>query len=140
MTSCHFITDGNLSLLSNRNTHKLVCSRFKLVFVFARKYSYVYDNSALAVRNLKRCISYFSCLFAENSSQESFLGSLLRLALRRYLSYENISRHYLRTYTDYAVFIEVLEHIVAYVRNFSCYFLSAELCISCLCLIFLYVY
>ena len=41
------------------------------------------------------------------------------------------------TYLNNTVFIKVLEHIFADIRNISCDFFGAKLCISCLCIVFL---
>ena len=91
MTARHLISDGDLSLLCDIAANKLVDSGRELITVFSCKYLNINDNARFAVRDLQRVISYFPCLFAENSTEQSFLSCQLGLSLRSYLTNEDIA-------------------------------------------------
>ena len=78
----------------------------------------------------QRSISYLSCLFAEDSSEESFLGCKLGLSLWSYLTYKDVARLDLGTDLDDTVLIEVFEHVLAHVGDIACDLLGAELCVT----------
>ena len=86
------------------------------------------------MRYLQGVIPYFSCLLTEDSSQQSFLGSQLGLALRCYLTDEDIARAYLGTYSDDTVLVQILQSVIAHVWDISCDLLRSQLGISCFCL------
>ena len=95
MTAGHLIADGDLTLLSDiaDNAHIYACR--ELVAVVSREYLYVNDNAGFTVRHLKRIITNFSCLFAEDSTEEPFLCGKLGLALWSYLTNKDIAGVYL---------------------------------------------
>ena len=69
VTTCHFIADRNLALLSNVTTDNFVNTCRKLGAVFACKYFDINDDSVFAVWNTKGGVTNFSCFFAENSTE-----------------------------------------------------------------------
>ena len=91
------------------------------------------------MRQAERSIANLACLFAEYGAKQPLLGSKLRFALGRNLAYEYIARVNIRTYADDTVGIEVLERILAAVRNFSCDFLRTELGVSCFRIVLFYM-
>ena len=139
MTAGHLVSNGDLSLLSDINTHELVYSGSDVVAVFSCEYFYVNDYTRLAMGNSEGRIPYFPCLLAENRSEKSFLGCKLGLSLRSNLSDKYIVRANLRSDADNSSFVEVSESVLADVRNIPCYFFGSEFCIPCLGLKFLYM-
>ena len=139
VTTRHFIADGYLSLLRDIAAYSHLDSRSELVAVLSCEYLYVNYNAAFAVRYAQRAVTDFSCLFAEYRAEQSFFGGKLGLALRRYLADKYIARVYLRADTDYTVFVEVFQSILAEIRDISRDLLGSELGISAFKLVFLYV-
>ena len=68
MTSGHLVTNGNLSLLGNVDTHCLVHTWRKLVSVFSCKYFGVYNNTIFSVRYFQRSVSHFTGFLAKDRS------------------------------------------------------------------------
>ena len=137
MTTRHLVAHRDLSLLSNIAANELVNSGRKLIAVLTGEYLNINNNAGLTVRDLKGVVSYFLCLLTENSSQESFLGSKLGLALRCYLTDKDITRSDLSTDADNSSVIEVLESVLTNVGDISCDSLRTELGVSFLDLVFL---
>ena len=136
VTACHLVADGDLSLLRNIDAHCLVYTRSQLIAGFSRKYLRIHDNTVLAVRYFQRSITHLARLFAEDRTQQTLLSRQLSLALRRYLTDQDIARTHLCTDTDNTPLVEILQRIVADARNVSGDLLRTKLCISCLRLIF----
>ena len=131
MTTGHLIADRNLALLSEVNSDYLVNARLELVAaVLACEHLDVNNDTALAVRHAKGSISNFSCLFAEDCAEQSFLGGELGLSLRSYLTDEDVAGVNLGSDVDDTVLVEILEHIIADIRDVACDFLGSELCIT----------
>ena len=131
MTSCHLVSDGDLSLLSYIASYYLVNSGRKLVAVISCEYLNIYNGTCLAVRNLEGVVSYLSCLLTEDSSEKSFLCGQLGLALRCYLTNKDIARTDLGTYPDDTVLVQILQSVLTNVGDVSCDLLGSELGISC---------
>ena len=72
VTSGHLIADVDLSLGGDVYADKFIYSGRKLVAVLAGKYLNVHNDTCLAVRNLKGCISNFSCLLTKDGAEKSF--------------------------------------------------------------------
>ncbi len=135
MTSGHLVTDRNLSLLRNVDTNRLVHTGGQLIAVFSGEYPGIHNNTVLAVRNLQRGVTDFSCLFSENRTKQTLLGGQLGLSLRSYLSDEDISGTYLRTDADNAALIQILQRIIADTGNILCDLLRSELGVAGLALV-----
>ena len=86
VTTCHLITDGDLSLLCNVNADCLIHARRQLVAVLSCEYLCIHDDTVLAVRHLQGSVTHFSCLLAEDCAEQPLLGCQLSLSLRSYLS------------------------------------------------------
>ena len=120
MTAGHLITNRNLSLLGNIYTNRLVDTWCQLVSVLSCKYFNSDYDTIFAVRNLKRCISYFSCFLTKDSSKKSLLSCKFCLSLRSNLTYKNISGTNLSTDADNTIFIKILDRVSCNRRNISC--------------------
>ena len=127
VTSCHLITNRNLTLLGNVNTHGLVHARRQLVSVLPGKYLCIHDDSVCAVRHLKGGIADFSCLLAENSAQQALLCGQLSLALGSNLSYQDISCADFCADTDNTALIQVFQGILAHARYVAGDFFRSQL-------------
>ena len=139
MTTGHLVADGDLSLLCDIYSDYLVYAGAHLISVAASEDLYIDNYSALSVRDLEGGVSYFSCFFAENGSEESLLRCEIRLALGSDLSDEDVAGSDLGADCDNAALIEILESIVTYARNISRDLLGSELCITAVALVFLNV-
>ena len=95
MTTCHFVTDADFSLLSKIYSYSLIHPGRKLVTIILIKYLNVYNNTAFAVRHLQGSIANFARFFPENCTKESFLGSKLGFALGSNLAYKYIASMHL---------------------------------------------
>ena len=135
VTARHLVAHGDLSLLGNVYAHHLGNARRKLVLVFTGKGLYIHYDSRLAVRHAQRCVTGLTRLFAEYRAQQTLLRRHLGLALGRNLTYQYVSRTHLRTYADNAVFVKILQRILADVGYLLGYLLRSQLRIPCLALI-----
>src|SRR5699024_8925456 len=68
VTSGHFISYRDLSLLGNVNAHCLVYTRRKFVSVFSCEYFGIYDNTIFTMRYFQRSISDFAGFLTEDRS------------------------------------------------------------------------
>ena len=82
------------------------------------------------MRYFKGCVADFSCLFAEDSAEQSFLSRKLGFALRSYLTYEDVVCSDFGTLLYDTVGVKVFQRVFAYVRNFTCDFFRTELCVA----------
>ena len=137
VTSRHFISHRDLSLLRDVDAHCLVHTRGQLVAILPCKYLCVNNNTILAMRYFERSIPYLPRLLAKDRPEQSLFSSQLRLTLRGHLADKDISRAHFRADADDPPLIQVFQGIVTHTRDVSCDLLRSELCISCLRLIFL---
>ena len=139
MTSRHLISDGYLSLLRDIYLNYLVYSGRKLIAVIAAEDSNVNYDTRFTVRQSERGITNLSCLFSEDSAEQSFLGGKLGLSLGSNLTYEYIARMNLGTDTDDTVGIKIADSVIADIGKLAGDFLGSELGIAGLAIIFLNV-
>ena len=137
MTTRHLIADRNLSLLRDIAADKHIYSGAELVAVFRCEHLDVDYNTGFAVGNAQGVIPYFPCLFTEDCTQQSFLGSKLGFALGSYLSDKDIAASYLGTDSDNAVFVKILKRVFAYAGDILCDLLRTKLGVAALDLVFL---
>ena len=71
------------------------------------------------MRHLKGGVADFPGLLAEDGAQQALLRGQLGLALRSYLSYQDISRTDLRADADDAALIQVFQGILAHARHIA---------------------
>ena len=84
----------------------------------------------------KRRIADLSCLLAEDGAQQPLFCGELGFALRRDLTDQIVARGDLRADADDAVFVEILEGVLADVRDIAGNFLRPELGVAGLGLVF----
>ena len=86
-----------------------------------------HDDARGARRHREGRIADVCGLLAEDRAQEPFFGTELRLALRRDLAHENVAGLHLRADADDAVGTEVLERVLADIRDVAGDLLGAKL-------------
>ena len=139
VTTRHFIADRDLSLLRNVAAHCHIDTCRELVAVLSCEYLYVNYYAAFAMRNTQRTVTHFPCLLAEDRTKKSFFRGKLGLALGSDLSDKDIAGMNFRTNSDYTVLVEILECIVAQVRDIPCDLFRSELCITAFELVLFYM-
>ena len=135
MAACHLIAGLNFSLLCDIYANNFVYARIELIAVLSCECFNINNNTVFTVRYLHRSVTNFASLLAEDCTEESFLRCKLGFALRCNLTYKNIARTDLGTYTDNTVLVKVFKSVIADIRNISCDFLGTELCITSLNLV-----
>ncbi len=115
----HLIADGNFTLLCDIDADDLIDAGGHLVAVLAGEDLDVHDDAGLAVRDLQGGIADLAGLFAENGAQQALLSRQLGLALRGDLADEIIAGLDLCADADDAVLVEVLEGVLADVRDIA---------------------
>ena len=109
----------------------------EFVLVFAAENANVNNNAALAVRNTQGGVANFARLFAENCPEQAFLGGELRLALGRDFANKDVAGMNLRTDSDDAAFVKILQCLFAAVGDIARDLFRTELlCVACLGLVF----
>ena len=139
VTTRHFIADRDFPLLCDITTYNLCNTRRHIITVCSCKHFYIYYNTIFTVRNFKRSITYFSCLFAEYRTQKSFLSRKLGFTLWCNLSDKNISGTDLCTDSDNTSLIQISETVLTYIRNIPCYFFRAKFGFARFYFVFLYM-
>ena len=109
----------------------------EFVLVFAAENANVNNNAALAVRNTQGGVANLSRLFAENRPEQAFLGGELRLALGRDFADKDVAGMNLRTDSDDAAFVKILQCLFADVGDIARDLFRTELlCVACLGFVF----
>src|SRR5699024_7954240 len=135
VTSGHLISDGDLSLLCNVNSYRLVHTRRQLVAVLPCEYFGINYDTVLAVRHLQGRIPYLARLLAEDRTEQSLLSGELCLSLRSHFSDQNIPCTDFCSDPDDSSLIKIFQRIVADTRNISGDLFRSELGVPGLCLI-----
>ena len=136
VTACHLIAFGNLTFLGNMYTNLFVYSRRQIIAVFTAEYLNADNLAGFAVRYTQGAVTYFTCFFTEDSTQQTFFCSQLGFAFRSNLTYQNIAGAYFGTDTDNTTLIQILQSFVGYVRNFAGNFFFTKLGIAGITIIF----
>ena len=102
-----------------------------------REHLHIDDRARLAVRNAQRNVAGLLGLLAENRDNQSLFGGQLALALRRNLADEDIVRPHFGADANDAVAVQVLQDVLADVRNVARDLFRPELGIPGLGLVFL---
>ena len=139
MTSSHLITNGNLSLLCDIDTYRLINSWRQLITIFSCEYLGVYNDTILTVWYLKGSITNLTCFLTEDCTKKSLLCCKLSLSLRSNLTNKNIPCSYFSTNSYDTSFIKVFSCIITNARNIICNFFRSKFGISCLCFVFFYM-
>ncbi len=95
------------------------------------------DLALLAVRHSQRDVARLLGLLAEDGDDQPLLGGQLALTLRRDLADQDVLRPDLGADADDAVLVEVLEHVLADVRDVAGDLLRTELGVAGLRLVLL---
>src|SRR5699024_640997 len=91
VTTRQLVTVGDLALLRHVDAHELVHSRRKFVLLVTGEGTDTDDPTRLAVRHLQRGVSHLPGLFTEDRTEQAFLRSQLRLALRCDLADQDVT-------------------------------------------------
>ena len=132
MTTSHLITNGDLSLLCDVNTYRLIYSRRQLVTIFSCEYLGIYNDTVLTMRYLKGSITNLTCLLTEDCTKKSLFCCKLSLSLRSYLTYQDIPCTNLCTDTDDSALIKILECVITNAWNITGDLFRSKLCICLL--------
>ena len=135
VTTCHLITDGDLSLLSDIYSYAHIYAGRKFIGIVLGKYLGIDNCSVLTVRNLKGSIPYFSGLLTEDRTQQSLLCGKLGLSLGSNTSDKDVTCSYLCTDADDSVLIKIFESFLTYTVNVTGDLLGSELGVTCFCLV-----
>ena len=92
------------------------------------------------MRYFQRSISDFTCLFTENSAEQTLFCCQFGLSLRGYLTYKDISCTHFCADADDTSLIQVLQRVIAYARDIAGDLFRPKLGIAGLRLIFFNVY
>ena len=92
---------------------------FQFVAVFAGEFADFDHDAGLAVRDAGRGIADFAHLLAEDRAIEALFGSQFGFALGRDLADQDVPGIDFRADADDAVFVEILQGVIADVRDFA---------------------
>src|SRR3954453_4424423 len=137
VTAGHLVADADLALLCDRHPDQAVDAGLEVVVVVAAELADVDDLAALAVGQAQGAVLHLTGLLTEDRPQEALLGGQLGLALRRDLADEDVTRAHLRADVDDSLFVEVLQGLLADVRDVAGDLLGPELGVARLHLVLL---
>ena len=137
MTTGHLVTYRDLSLLCNVNSYGLIYTRCQLVTIFSCEDFCIYDNTIFTMRYFQGSITYFTCFFSEDCTQQTLFCCQLCLALRCYFSDQNITGTHFCTDTDDTTLIQIFQCFITDTRNVTCDLFRSQFGITCFCFVFL---
>src|SRR5581483_8778565 len=137
VTAGHLVALQNLALLRDVDADEVVDARAQLVAVLTREALDVDDLALLAVRNFQRGVAHFARLLAEDRAQQALFRGQLGLALRRDLADEDVFRTHLGADADDPVLVEVLQRVLADVRDVARDLFRSELRVARFALVLL---
>ena len=123
----HLVADRDLALLGDRDPDHAVHARLQVVVPLAAELADLDDLAALAVREAQGGVLHLAGLLAEDRAQEALLRGQLGLALGRDLADQDVARADLGADVDDPLLVEVLEGLLADVRDVAGDLLGAEL-------------
>src|SRR6478672_9642636 len=133
----HLVADADLALLGDRHPDQAVDARLEVVVQLAPELADLDDLAALAVGQAEARVLHLAGLLAEDRPEESLLRGQLRLALRGDLADEDVAGPDLRPDVDDPLLVEVLEGLLADVRDVAGDLLGPELRVARLHLVLL---
>jgi hypothetical protein len=133
----HLVADADLALLGNRDPDQAVHARHEFVAFLAAEDPDIDDLAALAVRQAEGRVLHFAGLLAEDRAEESFLCGQFGLALGSDLADQDVAGLDFGTDVNDAFFVQVLERLLADVRDVSGDLFGAELGVAGLQLVLL---
>ena len=123
----HLVADRDLALLGDRDADQPVDARLQVVVPLAAELADLDHLAALAVREPERGVLHLARLLAEDRPQEPLLRGQLGLALGRDLADQDVPGADLRADIDDPLLVEVLQGLLADVRDVARDLLGAEL-------------
>ena len=127
MAAGHLVADRDLALLGDRHPDQAVHARLEVVVPLAAELADLHDLAALAVRQAERGVLHLAGLLAEDRAQQALLRGQLGLALGRDLADQDVAGADLGADVDDPLLVEVLEGLLADVRDVARDLLGAQL-------------
>ena len=135
----HLVADRDLSLLGDIDADDLVDAGSEVGGIGAVVDLDVHDDARLAVRQAERRIADLARLLAEDRAEQTLLGGEFGLALRGDFTDQDIAGADLGTDLDDTVAVQILQRVVADVRDLAGDLLRAEFGVARLDRVFLNV-
>src|SRR6476619_2164638 len=123
----HLVADRDLALLGDRHADQPVDPGLEVVVELAPELADLDHLATLAVGQAQRAVLHLARLLTEDRPQESLLCRQLGLALGRDLADEDVAGADLGADVDDALLVEVLEGLLADVRDVARDLLGAQL-------------
>jgi hypothetical protein len=133
----HLVADRDLALLGHRDPDQAIDAGLEVVVQLAPELADLDDLAALAVGQAQRAVLHLARLLTEDRAEEALLRGQLGLALGRDLADEDVAGADLGADVDDALLVEVLEGLLADVRDVARDLLGAELRVARLDLVLL---
>ena len=133
----HLVADADLALLGDRHADQPVDAGLQVVVELATELADLDHLAALAVGQAQGAVLHLAGLLTEDRPQQALLGGQLGLALGRDLADEDVARADLGADVDDALLVEVLEGLLADVRDVAGDLLGSELRVARLDLVLL---
>ena len=133
----HLVADRDLALLGDRHADQPVDAGLEVVVELATELADLDDLAALAVGQAQGAVLHLARLLTEDRPQEALLGGQLGLALGRDLADEDVAGADLGADVDDALLVEVLEGLLADVRDVAGDLFGPELRVARLDLVLL---
>ena len=133
----HLVADADLALLGDRHPDQPVDAGLEVVVELATELADLDDLAALAVGQAQRAVLHLAGLLTEDRPQEALLGGQLGLALGRDLADQDVAGAHLGADVDDALLVEVLEGLLADVRDVAGDLFGPELGVARLHLVLL---
>src|SRR4051794_27439159 len=123
----HLVADRHLALLRDRDADQAVHARLEVVVPLAAELADLHDLAALAVREAERGVLHLARLLAEDRAEQALLRGQLGLALGRDLADQDVAGADLGADVDNPLLVEVLQGLLADVRDVARDLLGAQL-------------
>src|SRR6476620_3786938 len=133
----HLVADADLALLGDGHPDQAVDAGLEVVVELATELADLDDLAALAVGEAQGAVLNLARLLTEDRPQEALLGGQLGLALGRDLADEDVAGADFGADIDDALLVEVLEGLLADVRDIAGDLLGPELRVARLDLVLL---
>ncbi len=119
MTAGHLIASSDLAALRYGYPHHHIDAGREIGIVFTGEHFHVNHFTAFAMRHAQRGVFDIARFLAKDRPQQAFFWGQLFFTLRRDLAYQDIIRPNFRTDADDTVIIQVLDGIIADIRNIT---------------------
>ena len=136
MTTRKLVALLNLTLLSNKYANQLVYARSQFVAICARRTNHVNYATACTMRNLQGSITNLTCFLTKDCTKQTLFSSKFCFTLRGNFAYQNIAREYFSTHANNAIGIQVRNHILRDIGDFTRDFLRTKLGVTCVNFVF----